>query len=84
MEVKRRCCFSHQILDRSKLFRVVKDKSGIISIDLSYNKQGRGAYLLRDKEVIIQAKKKDSLARTLHHKVDGEIYDQLLEILKGE
>ena len=84
MLVKRRCILTHLYTDRTNLFKVVKDKDGNISIDLSYNKQGRGAYLLRDKEVIIQAKKKDSLARTLHHKVDGEIYDQLLEILKGE
>ena len=84
MEIKRRCVITHQILDRSNLFRVVKDKDDNVSIDLSYNKQGRGAYILKDKDVILQAKKKDALTRALHHKVDGNIYDQLLELLKGE
>ena len=84
MEVKRRCVLTHQILDRKNLFRVVIDKESNISIDLSYNKQGRGAYILRDIDVIKQAKKKDALARALHHKVDQTIYDQLLELVKGE
>ena len=84
MEVKRRCTLTHEIKDRTNLFRVVKDKEGNISIDLSYNKQGRGAYISRDKEVIMLAKKKDVLSRALHQKVDQSIYDQLLALLKGE
>jgi len=84
MSVKRCCVFTHQIVDRSKLFRVVKDVNGNISIDLSYKKQGRGAYILRDIEVINKAKKKDALARSLHQKIDPSIYDQLIEIMKGE
>ena len=84
MEVKRRCIVTHVSIDRTKLFRVVKDKDGNISIDLSYNKQGRGAYLTRDKEVILRAKSKDVLSRALHHKVEESIYEQLLELLEGE
>ena len=84
MLVKRRCIVTHVSLDRTELFRVVKDKDDNISIDLSYNKQGRGAYLTRDKEVILRAKSKDVLSRALHHKVDKRIYDQLLQLLEEE
>ena len=84
MLVKRRCIVTHVYLDRTKLFRVVKDKDDNISIDLSYNKQGRGAYILRDRDVIIRAKNKDVLSRALHHKVEESIYEQLLELLEGE
>ena len=84
MLVKRRCIVTHVSLDRTELFRVVKDKDDNISIDLSYNKQGRGAYLTRDKEVILRAKSKDVLSRALRHKVDKTIYDQLLQLLEEE
>ena len=84
MEVKRCCIITHRILDRSNLFRVVKDKDDNISIDLSYNIKGRGAYISKDIDTINLAKKKDSLSRALRHKVDQSIYDQLLELVKGE
>ena len=84
MEVKRRCIVTHVSIDRTKLFRVVKDKDGNISIDLSYKKQGRGAYIIRDREAILKAKNKDVLSRALHHKVDKSIYEQLIELLEGE
>ncbi|MBO4285974.1 MAG: YlxR family protein [Bacilli bacterium] len=84
MLVKRRCILTHVSLDRTELFRVVKDKDDNISIDLSYKKQGRGAYLSRDREVIIKAKNKDILSRALRHKVDKSIYDQLLQLLEEE
>ena len=84
MEVKRCCVITRQILDRSLLFRVVKDKDGNISIDLSYNTKGRGAYILKDVSVIETAKKKDALSRALRHKVDKSIYDELIILAKGE
>ena len=84
MEVKRCCVISRQILDRSDLFRVVKDKDNNISIDLSYNKKGRGAYISKDISVIELAKKKDALSRALRHNVDKSIYDELIKLVKGE
>jgi len=84
MEVKRCCVISRQILDRSDLFRVVKDKDNNISIDLSYNKKGRGAYISKDVTIIEIAKKKDALSRALRHKVDVSVYDELIKLAKGE
>ena len=84
MDVKRCCVITRQILDRSLLFRVVKDNKGNISIDLSYNTKGRGAYILKDISVIETAKKKDALSRALRHKVDESIYDELMILAKGE
>ena len=84
MEVKRCCVISRQILDRSDLFRVVKDKDNNISIDLSYNKKGRGAYISKDVTIIEIAKKKDALSRALRHKVDISVYDELIKLAKGE
>ena len=84
MDIKRTCVITRQIYNRKQLFRVVKDKDGNISIDLSYNVKGRGAYISKDIDVITKAKKKDALSRALRHKVDESIYDQLIELLKGQ
>lgn len=84
MDVKRCCVITRQILDRSLLFRVVKDHKGIISIDLSYNTKGRGAYILKDVSIIETAKKKDALSRALRHKVDVSVYEELIKLAKGE
>lgn len=84
MKIKRCCVLTREITDRYNLFRVVVDKDGNISIDLSYNKEGRGAYILKDISVIETAKKKDALSRALRHKVDESIYDELIKLVKGE
>ena len=84
MLVKRKCIITHQLLDRTLLFKVVKDKDNNVSIDLSYNKPGRGAYISKDIEVINTAKKKDALSRALRHKIDQSIYDELINLMKGE
>ena len=84
MVVKRRCVISQNILDRTNLFRVVKDKEGNVCIDLSYTMKGRGAYISKDIDIINKAKKKDALSRALRHKVDPSIYEELLTLLKGE
>lgn len=84
MIIKRKCIITAQLLDRTLLFKVVKDKDNNVSIDLSYNKPGRGAYISKDIDVINMAKKKDALSRALRHKIDQSIYDELINLLKGE
>ena len=84
MIIKRKCIVTRQVLDRQSLFKVVKDKDNNISIDLSYNKPGRGAYISKDINVIETAKNKDALSRALKGKVDKTIYDELINLVKGE
>lgn len=79
--VTRMCIFTRDKCDRKDLFRVVKTKSGEILIDIDGSIQGRGTYISKDKEIILKAKKKDTLARGLKCKVPEEIYDQLLNLL---
>ena len=84
MEITRTCVVTRKKLPRHLLYKICKDKDGNVSIDLSYSKQGRSAYLSKDKAVILSAKKKDSLSKALKMKVDMSIYDELLEIVEGE
>ena len=81
-EIYRICAYSKKSYLRESMFRVVKTPNHEIKIDPSYKLQGRGAYLSRDKEVIINAKKRHILEKALRVADCQIIYDQLLELIK--
>ena len=79
--IYRICAYSRKLTDRQSMFRVVKTPNHEISIDLTYVKQGRGAYLSRDKEVIMSAKKRRILEKHLRVMDCQNIYDELIKLL---
>ena len=80
--IYRICAYSRKSLSRESMFRVVKTPNHEISIDSTCKLQGRGAYLSKDKEVIISAKKRHILEKCLKVVDCQNIYDQLLDLLK--
>ena len=79
METLRMCALTREKIDKSNLFRVVKTKEGIITID--DNILGRGVYLKKDKQVIEKAKEKRIFNHHLKTDVDQDIYNQLIKLL---
>ncbi|GAA0495853.1 YlxR family protein [Virgibacillus sp. MSP4-1] len=79
----RKCVMTKDMKPKKELIRVVKNKDGDIFIDETGKKNGRGAYLTKDKHVIEQAKAKDVLSQTFNVKVDTEIYQELLDYVEG-
>ncbi|MFB6466680.1 RNase P modulator RnpM [Cytobacillus sp. Hz8] len=80
----RKCVATGEMKPKKELVRIVRSKDGIVSIDLSGKKSGRGAYLSKDKDVVLQAKKKNILANHLQVPISDAIYDELLEIIEKE
>ena len=72
---------SRRLGDRKSLFRVVKTPNHEIHIDLSYQLQGRGAYLSKDKEIILTAKKRHLLEKSLKVVDCQNVYDELIKLL---
>lgn len=72
---------TRNILARTDMFRVVKTNEGRIVIDLSYKLKGRGAYIEKDKSIILLAEKKKALSRALKAPVDENIYKELIALL---
>jgi predicted RNA-binding protein YlxR (DUF448 family) len=64
------------------MFRVVKTPNHEIKIGLTYHLQGRGAYLSKDKDIILKAKKRHTLEKSLKVIDCQNIYDQLIDLLK--
>ena len=63
------------------MFRIVKTPNHVLKIDSGYLEKGRGAYLSKDKDVIIKAKKRRLLEKSLNVIDAQNIYDELLKLL---
>ncbi|MDE5714967.1 MAG: YlxR family protein [Anaeroplasmataceae bacterium] len=79
--VLRTCVASKEVCEKKDLIRIVRTPEKEVIIDLKGKANGRGAYLKKNKEIILKAKKSKVLDRKLEIDVPVEIYDQLLEIV---
>jgi predicted RNA-binding protein YlxR (DUF448 family) len=69
---------------KKELVRIVRTKEGEVFIDLTGKKSGRGAYLSKDKEAVLLAKKKNTLSNHLEVSINEKIYEELLELIEKE
>ena len=78
----RTCVVTKEKLPKIELFRVVKTPNGNIIVDDERRKSnGRGAYLKKDKDVILKAQKNKILERHLEISIPDNIYDELISKL---
>ncbi|MFD1336148.1 RNase P modulator RnpM [Oceanobacillus iheyensis] len=80
---ERKCIVTNEMRPKKELIRVVRNKEGEVFVDPSGKKNGRGAYLSKDKEVIEQAKQTKILNRTFQTEVDESLYEDLLQVVEG-
>ena len=78
----RTCVVSGEKCEKRELLRIVKTKEGEILVDETGKKNGRGAYIKKDLEILEKAKQKKALERKLECQIDDEIYQQIEEIIK--
>ena len=79
----RKCVVSGERLPKKELVRVVRTPEGEVIIDLTGKANGRGAYLKKDKAIILKAQKSKVLDRHLEVKVGESIYNSLLELIEN-
>ena len=75
----RTCVVTREKCEKKDLLRVVRDNNGNVFVDDTNKANGRGAYLKKDKEVILKAKDTKVLERHLEIKIPESIYDELLK-----
>ncbi|HIU12394.1 MAG TPA: YlxR family protein [Candidatus Onthocola stercorigallinarum] len=78
----RSCVVTKESLPKKELIRVVRDKEGNVTIDLTGKQNGRGAYLKKDLDVIKKAKKSKILERALGVSIPDNIYEELERMIK--
>ncbi len=79
----RTCVVTGEKLDKRDLLRIVKDKDGNVSVDLTGKMNGRGAYIKKDVTVLEEAIKKKSLEKKLECEISDEVYDEIRKILEN-
>ena len=77
----RMCVVTREKFPKNELIRVVKTPEGKVIIDESGKVNGRGAYLKKEKEVFLKAKKSKILNKQLEIEVPSEIFDELDNLL---
>ncbi len=80
---QRTCIGCNSKKDKKYLIRVVKNKDGEISIDLTGKKDGRGIYLCKSEECLNKAIKNKRISRTFEMEIDENIYENLRKFING-
>ena len=77
----RSCVVTKEKYPKKELIRVVRDNLGNVTVDETGKKNGRGAYLKRDIEVVEKAKNTKILEKYLEVLVPCEVYEELNSII---
>lgn len=81
----RTCVITREKLPKKDLLRVVKDKEGNISVDITGKMNGHGIYIKKDMEVLNTLKKKNSLKRLFEvENINEEIYSEIEKIIQNQ
>ena len=73
----RKCIGCGEMKDKRILVRIVRNKEGEISVDLTGKKPGRGAYICKNADCLNKAQKAKRLERAFSAAIETEIYDAL-------
>lgn len=78
----RKCVVTNERYPKQELLRVVRTPEGNVEVDLTGKKNGHGAYLKKDLEVLNMAKKNHALNKALEMEIPEEFWDELENIMK--
>lgn len=78
----RKCTGCNEMKPKKELVRVVKNKEGEISLDLTGKAAGRGAYICRTLGCLQAARKNRGLERAFSCKIPPEVYDGMEQAMR--
>ncbi len=68
---------------KKELIRIVKNKEGEISVDITGKKPGRGAYICNKVECLNKVEKSKRLSRAFSMEIPSEVFVRLREELES-
>lgn len=80
----RTCVITKEKFPKKELLRVVRTPDGKIEIDLTGKLNGHGAYIKKDKDVLLKAKKNKALERYLEVPIEENIYEEIMKVIEVE
>jgi hypothetical protein len=78
----RTCAITREKLPKRELLRIVRTPEGEVKLDLVGKMNGHGAYVKKDKEVILKAKKNKAIEKLLETTIKDEFYDEVIKSLE--
>ena len=81
MSPQRMCVVCRNMFPKEDLLRVVCNKDGIVSVDITGKAQGRGAYVCNNKDCREKLVKSRALSRAFHCEVSAEIINNVMKEL---
>lgn len=79
----RSCVVTKEKCEKRDLIRIVRTPENNVEIDLTGKKNGRGAYIKKDINVVDKAMKSKALDKHLEVEVPNTIYEELKSIINN-
>lgn len=80
---QRTCIACKNVNDKKALIRIVHNKEGVIELDATGRKNGRGAYICKNAQCFENLKKSRGLDRSFKSQISVEVYDRLIDELNS-
>ncbi len=80
----RTCMACNQQKEKQELLRIIKTKEGLIEVDLTGKKNGRGAYICKNIECLDKIIKSKRLERIFEKNIDQELYENIRGVIIGK
>ena len=77
----RRCMGCNESKEKNELIRIVKSKDGIVEIDLTGKKNGRGAYICKNEECLNKIIKTKRIEKVFEQSIDQNLYENLRGVI---
>ena len=73
----RQCIGCGEMKSKKEMMRILKTPEDEIVLDMTGKRNGRGAYLCKQRECLLKAKKNKGLERSFKMSIPSEVYDSL-------
>ena len=80
---ERTCVVTKEKFPKFELLRIVKTPEGNVEVDLTGKKNGRGAYIKKDLEVLNEAFKNKVLEKHLETNIDDDVYCEIKNVIEN-
>ena len=80
----RRCMGCNESKEKNEFIRIVKSKEGIIEIDLTGKKNGRGAYICKNEDCLNKVIKSKRIEKVFEQEIDQNVYEDLRGVIIGK
>ncbi len=77
----RKCMACNEQKEKNELLRIVKSKEGVIEVDLTGKKNGRGAYICKNEECLNKVIKSKRLEKIFEKEISQELYENIRGVI---